>query len=126
MNLVLSVTVAIMFGSGVYLMLKRDLIRVVIGINLVSNASILFIIAVSLFRGGAPIYPPSSQEQISDPLAQALALTAIVISFGMLALALALVYRVYTSHKSLDQADLQQAEQDDLAAIERETEALWR
>ena len=125
MNLVLSVTVAVLFGSGVYLMLKRDLVRVVIGINLVSNASILFIIAVSLFRGGAPIYPPSSQEQLSDPLAQALALTAIVISFGMLALVLTLVYRVYTSHKSLDQADLQQAEQDDLAAIEQETEALW-
>lgn len=125
MNLVLSVTVAIMFGSGVYLMLKRDLIRVVVGINLVSNASILFIIAASLFRGGAPIYPPSTQEQLSDPLAQALALTAIVISFGVLALLLTLVYRIYTSHKSVDQEDLQQAEQSDVAAMERETEALW-
>lgn len=118
MNIIFSLGVGLLFGSGIYLMLKRDLIRVVAGIILISNATNLFIITAGLFRGSAPIYPLSSDEVISDPLVQALVLTAIVISFGISSLVLTLVYRIYTTHQSLDQADLQQAEEHEVARLE--------
>ena len=96
MNLLLAASVAVLFGTGAYLMLKRDLLRVVAGVILLSNAVNLFIMSVGLSRGRAPIYPLPDDGPISDPLVQAMTLTAIVISFGISALLLALVYRVYT------------------------------
>ena len=74
MTLLISLTVVVIFGVAAYLMLKRE--------------------------GGAPLVP--SDEGMSDPLVQALTLTAIVISFGTATLVLALVYRVYDSHHSVD------------------------
>lgn len=102
MLLLLALAVAILFGSGAYLLLKHDLIRVVIGMVLISNAANLFIMAAGLSRGQEPIYPLIGNQPVSDPLVQAMTLTAIVISFGVAALLLALVYRVYASHLSLD------------------------
>jgi multicomponent Na+:H+ antiporter subunit C len=81
-------------------MLKRDLIRVITGMILLGNAANLFIMSAGLREGGAPLVP--SEEGMSDPLVQALTLTAIVISFGTATLVLALVYRVYDSHHSVD------------------------
>lgn len=121
MNLVVSLTIAILFGSGSYLLLKRDLIRVVGGAVLISQAINLFIILAGLSRGVAPIYPLPADEPVSDPLVQALTLTAIVITFGISALLLSLVYRAYTSNLSLDlevlsAAEARQAEREDLAS----------
>jgi len=110
-----AVAVAILFGSGAYLLLKHDLVRVVIGMVLISNAANLFIISAGLSRGQAPIYPLADGEPVSDPLVQAMTLTAIVISFGVAALLLALVYRVYTSHLSLDLDELAEADERDEA-----------
>ena len=118
MILLFSVVIAVIFGSGAYLMLKRDLLRVVAGMILISNAANLFIIAAGLTRGAPPIYPLPDGE-VSDPLVQAMALTAIVISFSVAALLLSLVYRVYTSHLSLDLDDLDAAEELEEAAQER-------
>lgn len=114
--------IAILFGAGGFLMLKRDLFRVVAGVILISYAAILFIMASAMFRGYAPIYPQPEQQQVSDPLVQALALTAIVISFGTTALLLALVYRVYRTNQSLDQAALIEQEEQHEAALEHEEE----
>src|SRR5690606_4284018 len=83
-----------------YLMLKRDLIRVITGMILLGNAANLFIMSAGLREGGAPLVP--AEGELSDPLVQALTLTAIVISFGTATLVLALVYRVYDSHHSVD------------------------
>ncbi|CAA9542910.1 MAG: Na(+) H(+) antiporter subunit C [uncultured Thermomicrobiales bacterium] len=115
MTLLFAVAVAILFGSGAYLLLKHDLVRVVIGMVLISNAANLFIISAGLSRGQAPIYPLVEGEPVSDPLVQAMTLTAIVISFGVAALLLALVYRVYTSHLSLDLDELAEADERDEA-----------
>ena len=123
MTLILALAVAVLFGSGAYLILKRDLIRVVIGMVLISNAANLFIMAAGLTKGAAPIYPLPEGESISDPLVQAMTLTAIVISFGVSALLLSLVYRVYTSHLSLDLDDLSAAEEREEAAAERQAAA---
>lgn len=116
MTLYVSLGIGIMFGAGAYLMLKRDLIRLIAGMILIANAANLFIMAAGLRRGDAPILPASSD--VADPLVQAMVLTAIVISFAMAALALALVYRVYVSHYSVDLfrisvAEEQQAEREE-------------
>jgi multicomponent Na+:H+ antiporter subunit C len=110
MTLLLALAVAVLFGAGAYLLLKRDLLRVVGGAMLISNASILFIMTTGLTRGRAPIYP-LEDEKIADPLVQAMALTAIVIGFGFTALLLSLIYRFYVLHHSLDQEELAHAEQ---------------
>lgn len=109
MILLLALTVAVMFGAGAYLLLKYDLLRLVIGMVLISNAANLFIMAAGLQRGDAPIYP--LPDTTSDPLVQAMTLTAIVISFSITALVLSMAYRVYTSHASVDIREISQAEE---------------
>ena len=58
--------------------------------------------ASGLSRGSEPIYPLVPGEEISDPVVQAMVLTAIVISFGVSALLISLIYRVYVAHRSVD------------------------
>lgn len=100
MILVFSIAVGLLFMAGVYLILKHDLIRVVGGMVLISNAANLFIMGSAVSRGNAPILPIDGEY--SDPVVQALVLTAVVISFGVSALLLAIVYRVYLSHQTVD------------------------
>jgi multicomponent Na+:H+ antiporter subunit C len=103
MTITFALGVAILFGAGAYLLLKRDLIRIVGGIILISNAVTLFILVVGLTRGAAPIYPLPTDRPISDPLVQSMALTAIVITFGVTALLLSLVYRVSTANEPVNE-----------------------
>jgi multicomponent Na+:H+ antiporter subunit C len=118
-----ALVVSIVFASGTYLLLQRDLTRVVVGIILVSNSAVLFIIAAGLTPGEPPIYPlPESGEQglgVSDPLVQAMALTALVIGFGVAALLLAMVYRIYTSHRTIDLEEIADVEMRQAEALER-------
>lgn len=109
MILILSLGVAILFGAGAFLMLKRDLIRLIVGTVLISNAANLFIMSAGLTSGAAPIYPLG--DETADPLVQAMTLTAIVISFAVTALVLSLAYRVYVSHLSVDIQELSHAEE---------------
>ena len=120
MIIVLSVVIAVLFGSGVYLVLKEDLIRLAIGLVLITNAANLFIMSSGLSSGPAPIYPLPDDGRVADPLVQAMVLTAIVIGFSVSALLLSLVYRVYTSHLSLDLDDLAAAEEREEEAMEAE------
>ncbi len=108
MILVFSITIGLLFMAGVYLILKHDLIRVVGGMVLISNAANLFILGAAISRGDAPILPLGleSNDKVSDPVVQALVLTAVVISFGVSALLLAIVYRVYLSHRTVDLEEL--------------------
>jgi multicomponent Na+:H+ antiporter subunit C len=122
MILLSSLAIAAMFGTGAYLMLKRDLIRLIAGMILIGNAANLFIMASGLRRGVAPILPFEGTS--ADPLVQAMVLTAIVISFAVAALALALVYRVYTSHYSVDLSRLSAAEEQQAERDEPVTEDL--
>lgn len=119
MILLFSGVVAVLFGTGAFLMLKADLFRVVVGMVMISNAAILTLIGSGLSRGAAPIHP-LPDERISDPLVQAMALTAIVIGFGVTALLLAIAYRVYTSHESVDLDELSREEVRREQELERE------
>jgi multicomponent Na+:H+ antiporter subunit C len=117
-TLAISIGVAAVFGAGVFLVQQRDLFRVVVGIVLISNAVILFIIAAGLIRGEVPILP-LSEEGASDPLVQAMALTALVIGSSVAALLLSLAYRLYTSQGTVDLSDVSEAEVRDAEALER-------
>jgi multicomponent Na+:H+ antiporter subunit C len=117
--LFLSLVIAVVFGSGAFLILQRDLFRVVVGIVLISNAANLFIISAGLTRGEPPIYPLPEGGPVADPLVQAMALTAIVISSSVAALLLSLVYRLYLAHDSVDIEDVSAAEVREAEALER-------
>ncbi len=99
MNPLLALVVGGLYAAGLYLMMRRSVIKVVLGVALLSNAANLLILAASgLTRGQPPIIPPGAIEPVgpyADPVPQALILTAIVISFAVLAFALVLVGRVY-------------------------------
>jgi multicomponent Na+:H+ antiporter subunit C len=102
MTLVYSLAIAILFAAGAYLLLKPDFIKIIGGIMLISHAANLFIMAAGLQTGSEPLYPIPAGGAVADPLVQAMALTAIVISFGISALLIGLVYRVYQTHQSVD------------------------
>ncbi len=113
MKLAFALAAATMFGTGAYLLLNRDLVRVVLGVVLISQAAVLTLIASGLTRGAAPIYPLAERTP-SDPLSQAMALTAIIIGLAVTALLLVLVLRVVHAYESreLDEVAEEEAEHD--------------
>lgn len=120
MIVVFAFVVAVLIGSGAYLLLERDVVRLVLGLMLISQGAVLTLIASSLGRGAAPIYP-LPEGAVSDPLSEAMALTAIVIGLAVTALLLALVVRVVRAFGSpeLDEVAEHEAERD--ARSEEET-----
>jgi multisubunit Na+/H+ antiporter MnhC subunit len=93
-SLTLVVVMAVMYASGVYIMLERSLTRVLIGFLLVGNATNLLIFIMSGRPGSSPIVTGTAlDDSMVDPLPQVLMLTAIVINFGITSLLLALIYR---------------------------------
>jgi multicomponent Na+:H+ antiporter subunit C len=122
MSMLVAAVVGVLFGSGAFLVLKPDLFRVVVGLVLISNAANLTLVGSGLSRGQAPILPATGPEPVADPLVQAMTLTALVIGFAVTALLLALAYRVYATHRSVDLDDLARAEAREEAEQEREEE----
>lgn len=118
MTLVFAVAAGIVFGAGAYLVLTNDLVRVVAGMVLISQAAVLVVIASGLTRGVAPILP-TGDERASDPLVQAMALTAIVIGLAVTALLLAIVARVRAALASLEVEELARDEAEHTAERER-------
>ena len=114
METLLAIVVGGLYGMSFYLMLRRSMVKLIFGLILFSQAANLLIFtSAGLTRGRAPILPEIAAESASpmaDPLPQALVLTAIVIGFGLLAFALALLYRV---HDSLRTDDLDQMRRSD-------------
>ena len=110
---------ASLFGTGAYLLLNRDLVRVVLGVVLVSQAATLTLIASGLSRGAAPIHPLPDGE-VSDPLSQAMALTAIVIGLAVTALLLVLILRVVHAYRTEDIDEVGELEAEEEARLERE------
>lgn len=97
METVLSGVVGVLFGTGVYLMLRRNLLKLVIGVALVANAvNLLIFTAAGPVREEPPVIPMGLDRlegPVADPLPQALILTAIVIALGITAFLIVLVYR---------------------------------
>lgn len=101
MELILAVVVGVLYACGLYLVLRRSIVKLIIGLALLSNAvNLLIFTAAGLMRGYPPLVALGATrpaEPFADPLPQALILTAIVIGFGVLAFAMVLAYRVYQS-----------------------------
>lgn len=93
MSLLLAFTTAVLFSLGTWLLLQRQLSRIVIGLGLIGHGANLLLLQTGERRGVAPFVGSLAGKTIADPMPQALALTAIVISFGVTALLLALAYR---------------------------------
>jgi multicomponent Na+:H+ antiporter subunit C len=91
-TLMLAATAAALFSIGTYLLLQRKLSRIIIGLGLLTHGANLLLITAGR-RGHPPIIGTGSPASFADPLPQALALTAIVITFGVTTLLLALAYR---------------------------------
>jgi len=91
-NLLLVVVVGVLFAAGVTLLLERNLTRVILGITMLSNGVNLLILLGGAY-GGPPIVGVTPESRMSDPLTQAMILTAIVITLGMTAFLLAMAYR---------------------------------
>jgi len=92
-NLTLIIVAATSVGGGVYLMLERSLTRVLIGLVMLSNGVNLMLLVASGPAGRAPLSKLAAPEEMSDPLPQALILTAIVITLGTTAFILAMAHR---------------------------------
>jgi multicomponent Na+:H+ antiporter subunit C len=94
-NLFLAIVAGALVSAGVYLMLERSLTRILVGVLLASNGvSVLFLVA-SGAAGRAPIIGTAPAEEMSDPLPQAMVLTAIVITLATTAFLLAMGYRSF-------------------------------
>lgn len=118
MNLVFALAASALFGIGAYLVLHRDLVRVVLGVMIISQASVLTLIASGLVRGQAPI-DPQPGKPVSDPLSEAMALTAIVIGLAVTALLLTLVLRVIDAYRVRDLDEVSEEEAEHEARLER-------
>lgn len=114
-SITLILVMAVLFAAGVYAMLERSLTRVLIGFLLLGNATNLLLMIVMGVPGNAPFY---GETDVSDPLPQALTLTAIVITFAVSAFLLALIYRSW----QLGQADTVEDDEADIALRERTDE----
>lgn len=99
MEVLLALVIGTLYGGGLYLMMRRNLIQLIIGLGLLSHgANLLIFTAGGLRERGAPILEEGAKafaEAPADPLPQALILTAIVISFAVTAFALVLFLRTY-------------------------------
>jgi len=107
MEAAIAIVIGALYASGIYLMMRRNLVKLVIGLVLLSQAANLLIFtAGGLTTAGAPLIPQGQKTiegNYADPLPQALILTAIVIGFGVIAFTLVLFHRAY---KTLETDDL--------------------
>ena len=106
MESLLAIAVGVLVACAVFLILARDLIRIMLGLAILSNAANLLIFTSGrVTRDAPPIVPENvkvPEGVIANPLPQALILTAIVIGFSLLAFALVLSYRAYATMRTVD------------------------
>lgn len=95
-NLTVAFAIAVLYSVGFYLLMQRSLMRILLGIVVLGHGSNLLL----QIAGGPPGRPPmldiARPEEMTDPLPQAMALTAIVITFALTTFLLALAYRSWT------------------------------
>ena len=99
-----ALTIGILFGIGVFQLLRRDLIKSAMGFAILFTAINLFYLAVGAFSGEFAPYVDNVEagRQTSDPLVQALILTAIVVSFGSYSLVLGFINIISRRYDTVD------------------------
>ena len=110
MEVLFALAAGVLYAAGIYLMLRRRLAQLIIGLGLLSNGTNLLIFASgSLTRAHPPLVPANGEPLLlpyADPVSQALILTAIVIGFGLLAFSLVLAHRVHSTMGTDDVDDI--------------------
>lgn len=106
MELLLVILVGVLYSSGIYLMFRRSMVKLLLGLALLGNgANILIFLVGGLTKGKTAIIGEEHThftDVYADPIPQALILTAIVISFALTAFAIVLLKKVYTTTGSDD------------------------
>jgi len=105
MELLTAITIGLLFAIGFFQLLRRNVIRSVIGLVILANAVNLFLLATGAYQGIDPAYT-TADELTSDPLPQALILTAIVISMGGTAFVLAMLNTISARYKTADMDEI--------------------
>ena len=108
MEIILAIVVGVLYAAGLYLLLRRSLLKFIIGIIFLSNATnLLVFIAAGIVPGNPPfIAEDLAAREIPDPLPQALVLTAVVIGVGIITYTLALKYKFFSLTGSDDLDEL--------------------
>jgi len=111
MELPIALTIAILYAAGTYMILRPNLLRIVMGFGLYSNATNLLMIAIGGYtRNSLAPFVPTGASTIApvlmDPLPPDIILTAIVISFAVGALMLIIAYKLYQDHGTDNPEDL--------------------
>lgn len=104
MQLLLAIVAGVLYATGIYLLLRRRLAQLIIGLGFLTNgANVLIFSSAALTRSQPPVIPEGAMAidgPFADPVPQALVLTAIVIGFGVLAFSLVLAHQVHRSSGS--------------------------
>jgi multicomponent Na+:H+ antiporter subunit C len=99
MELVMAILIGVLYACGLYMMMRRSMVKLVIGLALLGQAANMLIFTLGGMNHDQPPLIPPTEDILSgsfaDPLPQALILTAIVIGFGVQAFAVVLVKRAY-------------------------------
>lgn len=98
MNILYALLIGVLYAAGIYMILRRSLVKVIIGLIFLGHAANLLIFTIGRLTKGSPAFVEldgTISNLIADPLPQALILTAIVIGFGVQAFALVLFKRAY-------------------------------
>jgi len=127
METLLALLFGLLLAAACYLLLARSLPRVIIGLLLLGNAANLAIIAAGRVAGTAPPLVERGAQALaagaSNPLPQALVLTAIVISFGLTAFVMVLAWATWRSEATLDPEALRRAEPAALPSTDKQEAA---
>lgn len=114
MEPLIAVLIGFLFAAGVYCLLRRSIMKLVIGVILISQGANLLVFTAGGLLAGRPALIPGDSKvpemPVGDPLPQAMVLTAIVIGFGLTAFLLALVCR---AHEAVGDDDINAFDQTD-------------
>lgn len=106
MELILAIIVGLLYAAGIFLMMRRSFVKLIIGLTMLGNGANLLIFLLGRIVKGEPAFIGSTQDVLkevyADPVPQALILTAIVIGFGLQSFAIVLVRRVFKVVKTDD------------------------
>jgi multicomponent Na+:H+ antiporter subunit C len=106
MELLTAISIGILFGIGVFQILRRNIIRSAIGLVIMANAVNLFLLCTGAYFGIEPAYVGDAAGIRSDALPQALILTAIVISMGGIAFVLSILYVISSRYNTSDMDEI--------------------
>lgn len=118
MELLLVVLIGVLYSAGFFLLLRRSMVKLLLGITVLGNGvNLLIFLLGRITKGKPPVIADHASfftDIYADPVPQALILTAIVISFGLQSFAIVLLKRVYSLLGTDDLDDLNTPEDEDL------------